>query len=72
MNVPLHIKNFNERVRVMNQSQSKNITLTAQEARSLQADILDVLNHCVAISMEMERMANQGPVSVGMDGGGFS
>ena len=39
----LHQKKFNDRVKVMNQTNSKDLNLSAAEARQLQADIFDLL-----------------------------
>lgn len=66
----LALRTFNERVRTMNQSNSKVIMLTAQEARSLQQDIF-------ALLANMAEVASQGTaapeiVQINMDGGGFS
>jgi hypothetical protein len=40
----LHLKKFNDRVKVLNQTNAKDLSLTAAEARQLQADIFDLLN----------------------------
>ena len=37
------LSKFCEKVRVMNQTQSKNLTLTPIEARNMESDILDLL-----------------------------
>jgi hypothetical protein len=39
----IHVRMFNDKVRVMNQTQSKQLTLTVQEARNLHADIFALL-----------------------------
>jgi len=41
--ISLSIKTFNERVKLMNQTGSKQISLTAQEARNLHNDIFNLL-----------------------------
>lgn len=38
-NVSVHVRMFNDRVRAMNQSNGKILTLNAQEARNLHAEI---------------------------------
>ena len=43
MNTPLHVNKFNERVRAMNAGHSKELKLTAAEARGLHADIFAML-----------------------------
>jgi hypothetical protein len=65
---PLHIKNFNAKVRAMNQSNGKILTLNADEARSLHAEIYDLMATIANLSK------NTGPediIEVSMDGGGF-
>lgn len=37
------LQKFCERVRVMNQSNSKNLVLTAAEARNIESDLVDLL-----------------------------
>lgn len=64
----LAIKNFNERVKVMNQTGSKQLTLSVEEARNLHADIFNLLANI------SELQAGLQPVSIaptGLDGGGF-
>lgn len=68
----LHLKNFSDKVKLMNQSGKQNLTLTAQEARSLHSDIFDLLNHCATLSKQLYAAQNQEQViQVTMDGGGF-
>lgn len=68
-NSPLHIKQFNNKVRAMNQSNGKVLTLNAEEARSLHAEIYDLM----ATIADLTKQASSGPVitSVSMDGGSF-
>jgi hypothetical protein len=42
-NISLHVKNFNDRVRVMNQTNSRTLVLQAEEARNLHAEIFQLL-----------------------------
>lgn len=52
----------------MNQTSGKVITLNAQEARSLHAEIYDLM----ATIANLSRVADSGGITtVGMDGGGF-
>ena len=62
---------FNDKVKLMNQSQSKQLILSAQEARNLHADLFDLLNHCATISQKLQEKRQDDVVSVGMDGGSF-
>lgn len=46
----LHLRKFNDRVKVMNQTNARDLSLTAQEARQLQADIFDLLTQIQALA----------------------
>ena len=46
----LHLKAFNNRVKVLNQTNSRELVLTAGEARQLQADIFDLLTQIQALT----------------------
>ena len=70
-NLTLHLKMFNDKVKQMNNSQSKQLMLSAQEARNLHADLFDLLNHCATISQKLQEKRQDDVVSVGMDGGTF-
>jgi hypothetical protein len=70
-NLTLHLKMFNDKVKQMNNSQSKQLMLSAQEARNLHADLFDLLNHCATISQKLQEKRQDDVVSVGMDGGSF-
>lgn len=67
-NLPLHIKNFNTKVRAMNQTGSKLLTMNAEEARSLHAEIFDLL---ATVSNYADPKDTDQVVTVVMDGGGF-
>ena len=67
----LHLKKFNDRVKVMNQTNSRDLNLTAAEARQLQADIFDLLakiNDLVAIK---QPDSAESTLQVNIKGGGF-
>jgi hypothetical protein len=68
-NAPLHIKNFNNKVRAMNQSNGKILTLNAEEARSLHAEIYDLMATISGLSAQLN--SGTTATSVSMDGGGF-
>lgn len=68
-NLPYHIKLFNDRVRQLNQTNGKILTLNAQEARNLHNDIYDLL--AMIAELTKETPASSNIVSVNMDGGGF-
>lgn len=65
----LALKNFNDRVKQMNQTGSKQLMLSAEEARNLHADIFILLaNYAEAQSTTVSAVDN---TSIGMDGGSF-
>jgi hypothetical protein len=65
----IHVRTFNEKVRIMNQTQKKDLILTAPEARNLHADIFALLAQLAELT---EQPKNTGGVSqISMDGGGF-
>ena len=68
-NLPLHIKNFNNKVRAMNQANGKLLTLNAEEARSLHAEIYDLMATIANFSKGTTQPATV--TSVSMDGGSF-
>jgi hypothetical protein len=65
----LHLKKFNDRVKVMNQTNSRDLMLTAAEARQLQSDIFDLLLQIQALT-EI-KSAEPDVISVQVKGGGF-
>jgi hypothetical protein len=67
-NLPLHVKNFNNKVRAMNQARGKILTLTVEEAQSLQAEIYDLMATISHLAKNTETTTN---TVMSMDGGGF-
>jgi hypothetical protein len=66
-NLPFHIRLFNDRVKTMNQGNGKLLTLNAQEARSLHAEIYDLMATITSLS----KTTDAASISISMDGGGF-
>jgi hypothetical protein len=66
----LHLKAFNNRVKVMNQTNGKDLTLSALDARNLHNDIFELLAQIAALT-EIRAVEENTEVSVEMDGGGF-
>ena len=64
---------FNDKIKAMNQTNAKTLTLTVNEARSLHADLFDLLNHCATLSQKLENhdIDDNAVVQINMDGGGF-
>jgi hypothetical protein len=67
----LHLKKFNDRIKVLNQTNSKDLVLSAAEARQLQADIFDLLTKINDLTELRKTVEQETLVSVEMDGGGF-
>ena len=70
-NLTIHLKMFNDKVKLMNSSNSKQLILSTTEARNIHADLFDLLNHCATLSQELRRKDQEQVVTIGMDGGGF-
>jgi hypothetical protein len=68
-NLPLHIKNFNNKVRAMNQGGGKLLTLNAEEARSLHAEIYELM--ATIANLSARTGSNSIATNISMDGGGF-
>jgi hypothetical protein len=67
----LHLKNFNDKVKVLNQTNSKELTLTAVEARNIHAGIFELLTKINDLT-EIKKSTVADPViSVEVNGGGF-
>lgn len=71
-NTPLQIKMFNDRVRAMNASNSKILTLSQQEARALHAEIYDLLATNAALNKSSNNTNDiHGGGLFSLNGGGF-
>jgi hypothetical protein len=70
-NISLHLKQFNDKVKVMNQSNSKQLILSAQEARDIQAELFELLNLCAVLAHKNASGNSDTDVTVKMDGGTF-
>ena len=67
----LHLKNFNKRVQVMNQTNSRDLLLTAVEARNIQAEIFELLAHIVDLTEIKKDREADSAINVELDGGDF-
>ena len=65
------MRKFNEKLQLMNQSNSKQLMLSASEARSLQADIFNLLANFAELASEPVSVNTQESVQISLDGGGF-
>lgn len=67
----IHISKFNDRVKAMNQMRSRDLTMSADDARNLQAEIFALL----AQISRLEELTKQSPeerIEIKVDGGKFS
>ena len=62
------IKTFNDRVKAMNQTNGKQLVLSAQEARSLHNDIYALMTN---ISELASNKKADDVIQISVDGGGF-
>lgn len=66
--VSLAIRTFNERIKAMNQTNGKQVVLSAQEARSLHNDIYALLANVAEL---VSNTKEEEIIQVQVDGGGF-
>lgn len=66
----LHLKKFNDRVKVLNQTNARELVLSAAEARQLQADIFDLLTQIQALTEVKDSNQNE-VIAVQVKGAGF-
>ena len=65
----IHARAFNEKVRIMNSSQRRDLLLSAQEARNLHADIFALLGQLAELQTPVQTEPEGRQIV--MDGGGF-
>lgn len=65
----LHLRQFNEKVKLMNQLNQKSLMLSASEARNLHADIFELLQQLASATKQHAKSSDID--SVIMDGGKF-
>jgi hypothetical protein len=72
MELGLHLKRFNDRIKAMNQTNGRDITLSAQDARNIQAEIFDLMTVIAKLSQKQEPVKETVAVeSQELDGGSF-
>lgn len=69
MQLTIAMQGFNEKLRQMNQSNGKQLVLTAQDARNLQSDIYALLGELTKVTTADS--SRDDIVQVNMDGGTF-
>lgn len=67
----LHLKKFNDRIKVMNQTNSKELVLSALEARNLHNDIFELLAQISKLTEIKENDTENSVITVVNDGGIF-
>jgi len=67
----LHLKNFNKRVQIMNQTNARELTLSALEARNLHAELFELLAHVADLTELKDQQEQASVVTVVSDGGNF-
>lgn len=70
-NPGLHIKSFNDRVKVMNQTGQKDLNLSSLDARNLHADIFALLALISELTLQVQVKDEDSQIDVRMDGGEF-
>lgn len=70
-NPGLHVKAFNDRVKVMNQTGQKDLNLSAADARNLHADIFALLSLISELTFQVQAKYEDSQIDVEMDGGKF-
>ena len=67
----LHLKAFNKRVQVMNQTNARELVLSKLDAQNLHNDIFDLLTQIQALTEVRQATEAENVISINMDGGGF-
>ena len=66
----MHIVNFSDRIRALNQLRTPELRLTAVEANNLHADITTMLAEIARLNLQLQNNYNQ-TIEVQLDGGKF-
>jgi hypothetical protein len=64
------IRNFNDRVKTMNQTNGRQLMLSADEARNLQSDIFALLANLAELQ-SVPTTVSEPQSNISLDGGGF-
>ena len=66
----LHLRKFNDRIKVMNQTNARDLVLSAVEARNLQSEIFELLTQIQELTVIKKEIEDE-TVDVEMNGGDF-
>lgn len=69
--ISIAVRNFNDRVKQMNQTNSRQLVLSADEARNLHTDIFALLNNINEIASSAQNIQEKPTSSISLDGGAF-
>ena len=68
----LHLKKFNDKVKVMNQTNSKELVLTALEARNIHSELFELLAHITNLTaIKKQEFADNAVIKIDVNGGSF-
>ncbi len=67
-NLSLAVRKFNDKVKQMNQTNGKQLVLSAEEARNLHNDIFALLANVAELA---SNSGSNEAIEISMDGGGF-
>jgi hypothetical protein len=65
------LQRFNDRVRAMNQSRSKDMTMSADEARNLHSEVFNLLSQIADLSSRIGTETGEETILINMDAGKF-
>ena len=65
------LQRFNDKVRAMNQMRSKDMSMSADDARNLHAEVFSLLSQIADLSAKINAGSSEETVVINMDGGGF-
>ena len=69
MSPSYHVLNFSKSVQLLNQTNSKRLTVSAEDARNLHSEIFAMLARIAELTEKKEESVQ--PINVTMDGGSF-
>ena len=65
------LQRFNDRVRAMNQTRSKDLTMSADDARNLHSEVFSLLSQIADLSARTNEDSGEEVVVINMDAGRF-
>ena len=65
------LQRFNDRVRAMNQTRSKDLTMSADEARNLHSEVFSILSQVAELSTRANAEMGEETIVINMDAGKF-